>query len=102
VSGAFTNVFTTLPALVLILLGSELAINSTEELIHTGLESSVRATAMSFVNLMSSVSATIMIGLWGVIIDIQSLPASMMVQGLIFAFITILLWQNKSYFLSKN
>ena len=102
ISGLFTNVFTTLPALVLILLGSELAINSTEELIHAGLESSVRATAMSFVNLLSSVSATIMIGLWGVVIDIRSLPASMMVQGLIFAAITTLLWQSRRHFGSKT
>lgn len=101
-SSAYTNSLVTLPALVLILLGSELAINSAEELIHDGLESGVRATAMSFVNLLSSVAATVMIGLWGVIIDARSLPSSMFLQGAIFVVIAIMLYKLRNELVKKN
>ncbi|TXH00816.1 MAG: MFS transporter [Candidatus Moraniibacteriota bacterium] len=101
-SSAYTNSLVTLPALVLILLGSELAVNSAEELIHDGLESGVRATAMSFVNLLSSVAATVMIGLWGVIIDIRSLQSSMFMQGAIFVVIAIMLYNLRNELVKQN
>lgn len=94
IGGVMTTSFVVLPALVIILLGSELAINSTEELIHDSLESSVRATAMSFVNLLSSIAATVMIWTWGGVIELASLPTSMISQGLIFIIILYVLWRN--------
>lgn len=101
-SSSYPNVFVTLPSLVLVLLGSELAINSAEELIHDGLESGVRATAMSFINLLSSVAATLMIWAWGIMIDIRTLPTAMFFQGLIFLVIAAMLWKRKSEFLKAN
>ena len=100
-SGMFTNIGVTLPALVLILLGSELAVNSAEELIHDGLDSSVRATAMSFINLLSSLAATLMIWTWGLAIEARSLQVSMILQGAIFFCIVLLLWKKREIFI-KN
>src|SRR5690606_37017607 len=65
ISSIFLASVIVLPALIAILLGTELAINSCEELIHDRLESKVRATAMSFVNLLSSLSATLLLWTWG-------------------------------------
>lgn len=71
--------------IVLILLGLELATNSTEELIHESLESKVRATAMSFVNLLSSVGATVLLWSWGGVLQVAKVQLAMISQALIFA-----------------
>ena len=52
-------------ALMLVILGNELTISSAEEIVHDGLESKVRATGMSFVNMLSSVAATLLLWGWG-------------------------------------
>jgi MFS family permease len=78
------NVVAMMLLIILIWLGIELAINSTEELIHDSLESKVRATAMSFVNLLSSVGATMLLWGWGVTLQMGSIETAIRIQGLIF------------------
>jgi MFS family permease len=70
--------------LILIWLGIELAINSTEELIHESLESRVRATAMSFVNLLSSIGATALLWSWGATVQLANIETAVGTQALIF------------------
>lgn len=71
--------------IVMILLGLELSINSTEELIHESLESRVRATAMSFVNLLSSAGATALLWSWGGVLQVADVRIAMISQSLVFA-----------------
>lgn len=78
--------------IIVILLGIELANNSCEELIHDRLSSNVRATAMSFVNLVSSIGATALLLLWGSVIQHGSLPLSLGAQAGVFAGGAILIW----------
>lgn len=52
-------------ALMVVLLGLELATNSSEEMVHNNIESKVRATGMSLINMMSSVAATLLLWGWG-------------------------------------
>lgn len=59
------NVYGVVVGLLLFVLGMELSLNSIEELIHSRLETSTRASAMSFINLLTSVFATIIITIWG-------------------------------------
>lgn len=75
---------TLIPGLILILLGLELSINSSEELIHELLESKSRATSMSFINLLSSVAATILIWSWGAGISFFNIYGSVIGQVLLF------------------
>ena len=82
-----------IPSLILILLGLELATNSVEELIHESLESKVRATAMSFVNLLSSVGATILILYWGYLAELGGADIATWGQVVIFGLLTgTMLW----------
>ena len=91
-----------IPALVLILLALELATNSSEELIHDQLETSVRATAMSFVNLLSSVAATILLWSWGVTIQHGSTENSMILQGLLFVSVVGMILLTRGGTVSKK
>lgn len=84
--------------LIIILLGLEVATNSTEELIHDQLKSSVRATAMSFVNLLSSVFATILIWEWGKAIQLGGVISASLLQGLGFLIVMIMLVANRGLF----
>jgi MFS family permease len=70
--------------IIMILLGLELGTNSTEELIHKSLESKVRATAMSFVNLLSSVGATALLWSWGGVLQVSNVQGAIMLQALVF------------------
>lgn len=91
-----------IPALVLILLALELATNSSEELIHDQLETKVRATAMSFVNLLSSVAATILLWSWGVTIQHGSTESSMLLQGLLFLSVVVMILLTRGRAVSKE
>jgi MFS family permease len=97
---AIATIFQTivvLPSLILILLGLELATNSVEELIHESLESKVRATAMSFVNLLSSIGATLLILYWGYLTGLGGASIAIWGQVGIFGLLTGAMLWYKNY-----
>lgn len=95
-SALFNVVWVVIPMLVIVLLGLELATNSSEELIHESVESSVRATAMSFVNLLSSVAATILLWSWGATTQFTSTQGSIISMGIVFISVVWLLFLARS------
>ena len=89
-------------AIIVILLGLEIASSSSEELIHDELDSSVRATAMSFVNLFSSVAATVLLWIWGVSVQHGTMQTSLATQGLLFFAIGLMLWLARGRAISEK
>jgi MFS family permease len=102
IAAIFNFAGTVVPLLILILLGLELATNSSEELIHEQLESKVRATAMSFVNLLSSVAATVLLWTWGGVIQYSNIKVAIGIQGLFFAVVVGLLMLARGRAISKE
>lgn len=102
IAAIFNMAWAVVPLLITILLGLEIATNSSEELIHESVDSTVRATAMSFVNLLSSVAATILLWSWGGAIQYTSTQISMGVQGLFFVVVVGLLFLARSRAISKE
>lgn len=102
IAAIFNFTGTVVPLLILILLGLELATNSSEELIHEQLESKVRATAMSFVNLLSSVAATALLWTWGGVIQYSNIQVAIGIQGLFFAVVAGLLMLARGRAISKE
>lgn len=102
IAAIFNFAGTVVPLLILILLGLELATNSSEELIHEQLESKVRATAMSFVNLLSSVAATALLWTWGGVIQYSNIQVAIGIQGLFFAVVAGLLMLARGRAISKE
>lgn len=102
IAAIFNFAGTVVPLLILILLGLELATNSSEELIHEQLESKVRATAMSFVNLLSSVAATALLWTWGGVIQYSNIQVAIGIQGLFFAVVVGLLMLARGRAISKE
>jgi len=96
VSSIFNLVWVVIPMLIIILLGLELATNSSEEMIHESVNSAIRATTMSFVNLLSSVAATVLLWSWGGTIQHANTQVSIGMQGLIFVIVVGLLLLTRS------
>jgi MFS family permease len=89
--------WTAIPALIVIIMGLEFATNSTEELIHDSLDSKTRATAMSFVNLLSSIGATLLLLTWGKSIESNGLSLAIWAQVGIFVVVLGLLGWYKNH-----
>lgn len=102
VSSLINAVWIIIPLLIVVLLGLEIATNSSEELIHERLDSTVRATAMSFVNLLSSVAATILLWSWGGAIQYTNTQISIGLQGLFFAIVVGLLFLARGRAISEK
>lgn len=101
--GAITmSQYSVVGAIVVILLGLEIASSSSEELIHNEVDSSVRATAMSFVNLVSSVAATALLWLWGASVQHGSVELSLVTQGGLFGLIGLMLVLTRSRAIGKE
>lgn len=78
-------------ALMLVLLGLELATNSSEEMVHNNIESKVRATGMSLINMLSSVAATLLLWGWGLANNGLSLRAAVLIQAVIMLVILVII-----------
>lgn len=81
-------------------MGVELLCSSTQELLHDGMESKTRATSMSFINLLTSVMATLLLWSWGATISRGSVSLALWSQVAIFAFavlcISLKYWQVRT------
>ncbi len=71
--------------LMIVGMGVELLCSSTEELLHDSMNSQTRATSMSFVNLISSVVATLLLWGWGGAITLGGVSTGLWLQVGIFA-----------------
>lgn len=78
-------------------MGAELLCSSSEELLHDSMDSQTRATSMSFVNLISSVVATVLLWSWGAVVSRGGVTTALWLQVAIFALaalsITLKYWQ---------
>lgn len=81
-------------------MGVELLCSSTEEILHDGMASQTRATSMSFINLISSIVATLLLLGWGMAISIGGISLALWSQAIMFGLvalsITLKYWQERS------
>ncbi len=78
------NQFFSLFFLFIALIGSELLDTVAEQNVHDRLEGKTRATAMSIINLLGSVGATIMIAGWGAFLQYTSVAWAVAFIGILF------------------